>query len=75
MRLVLVLPQRERFRAFNRSLRRSGYSGDDQRGAGSGGSSFGQTVSAIPGNVTGFFSNMFGGGSSLRRAACARVKR
>lgn len=28
------------------------------------GSSFGQTVSAIPGNVTGFFSNMFGGGSS-----------
>lgn len=30
----------------------------------SGSSSFGQTVSAIPGNVTGFFSNMFGGGSS-----------
>ncbi|CAA2139864.1 SPOR domain-containing protein [Hyphomicrobium sp. ghe19] len=30
----------------------------------SGGSSFGQTVSAIPGNVTGFFSNMFGGGST-----------
>ncbi len=28
------------------------------------GSSFGQTVSAIPGNVTGFFSNIFGGGSS-----------
>ncbi|MGO4683625.1 SPOR domain-containing protein [Hyphomicrobium sp. 2TAF46] len=28
------------------------------------GSSFGQTVSAIPGNVSGFFSNMFGGGSS-----------
>lgn len=30
----------------------------------SSGSSFGQTVSAIPGNVSGFFSNMFGGGSS-----------
>jgi hypothetical protein len=30
----------------------------------SGTSSFGQTVSAIPGNVTGFFSNMFGGGAS-----------
>jgi sporulation related protein len=30
----------------------------------SGSSSFGQTVSNIPGNVTGFFSNMFGGGSS-----------
>jgi tetratricopeptide (TPR) repeat protein len=30
----------------------------------SGSSSFGQTVSAIPGNVTGFFSNMFGGGPS-----------
>lgn len=28
------------------------------------GSSFTQTVSAIPGNVSGFFSNMFGGGSS-----------
>ncbi|WP_245280002.1 SPOR domain-containing protein [Hyphomicrobium sp. 99] len=33
-----------------------------------GGSSFGQTVSAIPGNVTGFFSNMFGGGSSAASA-------
>lgn len=30
----------------------------------SAGSSFTQTVSAIPGNVSGFFSNMFGGGSS-----------
>jgi cell division septation protein DedD len=34
----------------------------------SGGSSFGQTVSAIPGNVTGFFSNMFGGGSTSSAA-------
>lgn len=42
----------------------SGYGGDASPAPPSGGSSFGQTVSAIPGNVTGFFSNMFGGGSS-----------
>ncbi|WP_291163316.1 SPOR domain-containing protein [Hyphomicrobium sp.] len=47
----------------------SGYGGDASPvAAPSGGSSFGQTVSAIPGNVTGFFSNMFGGGSSSSAA-------
>ncbi len=34
----------------------------------SSGSSFTKTVTAIPGNVTGFFSNMFGGGSSAPAA-------
>ncbi len=35
-----------------------------QPAAPSSGSSFTKTVTAIPGNVSGFFSNMFGGGSS-----------
>lgn len=46
----------------------SGYGGDASPAPPSSGSSFGQTVSAIPGNVTGFFSNMFGGGSSSSAA-------
>ncbi|SFV38527.1 SPOR domain-containing protein [Hyphomicrobium facile] len=48
----------------------SGYGGDASPVAApsGGGSSFGQTVSAIPGNVTGFFSNMFGGGSTSSTA-------
>ena len=33
------------------------------------GSSFGQSITAIPGNVTGFFSNIFGGGSSAAAPA------
>lgn len=37
--------------------------GDTNSSSPSAVSSFGQTVSAIPGNVSGFFSNMFGGGS------------
>lgn len=39
-------------------------SGSGASSGSSGSSSFGQTVSSIPGNVTGFFSNVFGGGSS-----------